>query len=108
LALTITVAHTSAGLFTVTIGGSFPLPSKLIYETASLSVAATLTAKAQTANIVLDSWDPVERTFQIVIHTVGDVADSAYADPVVEDANDLDRVNFELIGSICSAGTDLA
>ena len=58
--------------------------------------------------MVRASYSQSARTAQIVVYTVGDVAGSAYADPVVDDLNDNDRINFELIGSISSAGTDAA
>lgn len=103
-----TVARTSAGLYTITFAAGFPIPQRLIYESASLSCAATLTAKAQQAHIVRESYSQSTRSFQIVIYTVGDVALSAYADPAVSVPNDNDRINFELIGSISSAGTDPA
>lgn len=43
-------------------------------------------------------------------HTVSGLSGgtAAGADPYVDDPNDDDRVNFELIGSITSAGTDAA
>lgn len=103
----ITAVRTSLGLYTVTIAGNFPIPERLIFESANLSVASTV-AKAQNANIVARSYSQVTRTFQVVITTVGDVALSAYADPALSDPNDNDRINFELIGSISSAGTDAA
>lgn len=104
----ITVVRSNTGLFTVTIGGEFPLPERLVYEAAHLSCAAALTAKAQTCHIVRGSYSQAARTFQIVCYTVGDVAGSGYADPVVGDPNDNDRINFELIGSVTSAGVDAA
>lgn len=103
-----TVSRVSAGLFEVTFSDDYVLPQRLIFEQATLSCAATLTAKAQGCYVVKDSYNYVTRKFRIVCYTVGDVALSAYTDPVVGDPNDNDRVNFELVGSISSAGTDLA
>lgn len=104
-----TVTRISTGLFEVTVDSSVPcVPERLIYESANLSCAAVLAAKAQGCYVVVGSWTPSTRKFRIVTYTVGDVALSAYTDPAVGDPNSGDRINFELIGSICSSGTDLA
>lgn len=95
-----TVARTSAGLFTVTIAAGFPIPKLLTTESAHLSSSATPTVIAQ-ANIVVGSYSQSARTFQIVVyHTSGT--------PGVGDPDSGDRINFELVGSINSAGTDPA
>jgi hypothetical protein len=101
-----TVARTSAGLFTVTFTGRQPLPQRLIYGNAHIAAAATLTAKSVVVHIVEGSYSQANRNFQIVCHVVGDVANSAYTDPVVGDPNDNDRIFFELVGSITKSGTD--
>ena len=101
------VVHDGAGLYTVTFSGTHPVPELLITEDAWLSKAAVV-AKAQTCNVVADSWSQADREFQIVVVTVGDVAGSAYADPALSDPADGERINFELVGSISPAGTDAA
>jgi hypothetical protein len=69
-----TGARTSAGLFTITFASGFPIPERLVYESASLSCAATLALKAQQAHIVRASYSQTARTVQIVVLMVGDVA----------------------------------
>ncbi len=106
------VVRTSAGLFTVTFTpantGGPVVPSRLIMEGAYVSAAATLTGKAVTAHIVKDSYSQATRSFQIVTRIVGNVADAAYTDPTVGDPNDNERINFHLLGSLTSVGTDAA
>ncbi len=94
-----TVARISVGLFTVTFTGEHPLPEKLIYEQAPISRAAVVTGSARTdAYVVKDSYNRSARTFQIVALSTPTVA-------VVDSTGE--RINFELVGSVATAGSDL-
>lgn len=103
-----TVAHTSAGLYTVTLTGRMPIPTRLVYQDASISLPSTTIGVVSNVGIVEGSWDPSARTFQILCVTVGDVAGVGYADPAKADPIDNARIGFLLKGSISSSGTDAA
>lgn len=103
-----TVTRVSAGLYEVTITEGFPLPERLVTEHVSISRAATVAGKAMEVYIVKDSWNQSTRKFRIVTIVAGDVALSAYTDPAVGDPDTGERINFTLVGSITSAGTDNA
>jgi hypothetical protein len=94
-ALIKSVVRESAGLFTVTFNDHGMLPSRLITERADLSVAAG--GSAAQANVVDESYSQGDRTVQIVTSSAGAAADTTGL-----------RVNFELVGSVSSAGTDAA
>lgn len=98
--LTKSAVRTSAGLYTVTLASGMPVPQIPIDQWAHLESSATPTIVAQ-ANVVGGSYDPSARTFQVVVyHTSGT--------PGVGDPDTGQRINWELVGSINSAGTDLA
>ncbi len=91
------VDRDSAGLFTVTIDGTFPLPEKLVSWNAEVSqgVAPTQACKA---HIVVDSYSQVTRTFQIQCLD--------YSTPSAVDPDDDDMISWKLRGSVQPIGTD--
>jgi hypothetical protein len=93
------VEYVSAGLFTVTFLGGFPLPTKLVRASCDVmqSVAPSAFVKP---HIVLDSYSAVTRSFQIQCFD--------FATPSATNPDDGDWVSFELVGAIDSAGTDAA
>lgn len=99
-ALIKSVARDSAGVFTVTFNDYGTLPKRLISELATLSTKAAPT-KMCVASVVVDSYSQSTRSFKIV--TIQMSGTEAVTDP-----DDNDRVNFELVGSLSSAGTDAA
>jgi len=106
-ALIKSVARTSQGLFTVTLNDHGTLPSKLITEAAWASPIGT-PVKVVVCGIVAGSYSQSARTFQIQTNVVASTGYSAYTDPVVDDPDDDSRINFHLVGSYSSAGTDAA
>lgn len=94
-ALVKSVVRDSVGLYTVTLNDYGTLPSKLISERADLSVAAA--GSGSQANIVAGSYSQSSRSFKVVVSTAGSAADTTGL-----------RVNFALVGSLSSAGTDAA
>jgi hypothetical protein len=97
------VARISAGLYTVTLLGEHCLPERLIHERADMSRGAVIGVGMTNAFIVDGSWNPTARTFQIVMLVTAAAGTVSVADPITGE-----RCNFELIGSLSSAGTDLA
>lgn len=97
------VARVSAGLFTVTLheAMSGQVPQKPFIR-AELQQAAAPTVWAR-AHVVVDSWSQSARTFQVQVLTATAADDTA---PAASDADDNDVVQFEMSGSISSAGTD--
>lgn len=102
-----TVTRVSAGLYTVKFQDGIPLPARMIIERAFKSGVA-VSVKSQTVEVVKGSYSQANRQFQIICNTVGDTSLSAYADPAPGDPDSGDRLGFELVGSISSAGTDAA
>lgn len=94
------VARTSAGLYTVTLDPDTVVPELPIKMHAHLESSATPTIIAQ-ANIVSGSYDKTAKTFQIVVYNTSGT-------PGVGDPDAGARINFEIAGSLNSAGTDLA
>ncbi len=103
-----TVAYSSAGLFTVTLTGSHPLPLRNVIEMATISPVDTSAVLVCTAGVVEGSWSSITRTFQILCTLVGDTGASAYFDPAPSNPDDNCRISFFLKGSLSSAGTDAA
>ena len=93
------VSRVSAGLYTVTFTGGYPLPT-LPFIHPSLEQAAAPTADAY-AFLVKGSWSTSTRSFQVQLQTVGTT-------PAATDADAGDRVTFLFLGSTSSAGTDPA
>ncbi len=106
-ALIKSVVRDNAGIFTVTLNDYGTLPSLMITERAWCSPVESF-AKISDAGVVVGSYSQATRSFVIHTRTVADTGLSAYADPALGDPDDDSRVNFELVGSISSAGTDAA
>lgn len=100
------VSRDAAGKFTVTFNDHGVLPALLTSERATISTTNSPT-KVCEARVVVGSYSQSSRSFQIVCIKTGTVGGSAAA-PVVDDPDDNDRVNFELVGSLTSAGKDAA
>ncbi len=96
------VVRESTGLFTVTFDVGFPLPEKLVFETASHQPAIAATVPLE-VKIVADSYSQADRSFQIQVKkaTNADTTTLTVADPA-----DDDRIGFYLRGSIVGIGTD--
>lgn len=95
----LSVVRNSAGNFTVTFDGKFPLPSKITHWHVDISQAAAPTAFVK-PHMVIDSWSAVTRSF--VIQCID------FSTPSATDPDDNDMIAFELVGCINSAGTDAA
>lgn len=93
------VTRVSAGLYTVTFTGGYPLP-KLPFIVATLHQAAAPTADA-VLHVVRDSWSQATRSFQVQIQTNGTT-------PAATDGDAGDLVSFLVMGSLSSAGVDPA
>lgn len=102
------VSRTSAGLYRVTFDTGFPIPERCVTKRAWKTAGSSTPAKACIVEVVEGSYSQSGRYFDIVVTVVGDTANSAYADPVVGDPDDASRIEFELVGSISSPGTDPA
>lgn len=96
------VVRESAGLFTVTFDAGFPIPERLVSWKVDMARAAVPTQEISECHLVVDSYDPATRSFQVA--TVDGVDGSNAA----VDPDDNDMIAFELFGSINSAGTDAA
>lgn len=101
------VVRDSAGLFTVTLREGATLPARCVTEDAWPSPIGT-PVKVVTCGIVVGSYSQATRSFQVQTNIVASTAYSAYTDPAVGDPDDNSRVNFELVGSRLSVGTDAA
>lgn len=104
-----TVARISAGLFEITFASDgFPIPEKLVTERAwgTPAGAPTLIGKW---DVVAGSYSQTTRKFRVQFTKIGALAaPTTLALSVTADADTGERVSFELVGSINSAGTDLA
>jgi hypothetical protein len=98
------VVLTSTGLFTVTFEGDWPLPEKLITWHVDMQRVAEPT-QAGHAYLLLDSYDPAARTFQIAF-SGPEASDPDDTHLVTADPDDNDWICFELVGCIDSSGTD--
>ncbi len=96
--LILSVVRVSAGLFTVTYDTGFPIPEKLVSWHVNISQGVGPGVETSFAQLVVDSYSQVTRSFQIQI-TDGDT-------PAANDPVDNDMVSFMLRGSVTSAGTD--
>jgi hypothetical protein len=106
-ALIKSVVRDSAGLFTVTLNDHGTLPSLMITERAWASPKSS-PVKVVDAGVVVGSYSQSTRSFQIQTNVIADTGASSYTDPAVGDPDDNSRINFELVGSLTSAGTDAA
>lgn len=103
-ALVDSVSRASAGLFTVTLAQGPVYPENLITSHISIDRAAVPTQEGE-IHMVVDSYDPVGRTFQVAF--TGDTSTSSLT-PKAYDPDDNDMVTWELVGSIGSVGQDPA
>lgn len=95
------VTRVSAGLYKVALNVEATLlPHKLVDKFVHLESSATPTIIAQ-ANYVQGSWDPVAKTFEIVVYHTS--ATAGVGDP---DTGSV--INFMLVGSILGVGQDVA
>jgi hypothetical protein len=101
------VTRVSAGLYEVTFDTGFPIPERLVTARAWVRQSTTV-GKVLFAHVPESTYSQSTRKFRIQTIVVGDVALSAYTDPAAGDPDDQARVEFELIGSISSIGTDPA
>jgi len=95
--IVLSVARNSAGLFTVTLKPSFPIPKQATFSMAALQQAAAPTAYAVAA-MVRDTYDPVARTFQVATRRI--------TGPATNDPDDNDVVDFTIIGPAIDAFKD--
>lgn len=102
-----TVTRVSAGLYEVTFDAGFPIPEIPITERAWLSISATPTTVCK-AEYVVGSWNQSTRKFRIVVTKIGAIAAPTVLALAITDPDDQSRIHFEVVGSINSAGTDLA
>lgn len=94
----LSVVFISTGIWEVTFDAGFPVPELLVKEMAGVSpiVGATV---ALFCGIQANSWNRVTRKFRI--NTTNSAA-------VLTNPDVGSRINFQLVGSITSPGTDLA
>lgn len=94
-----TVTKVSAGLYTVQFIAGFPIPERpFVFPSIHQAAAPTTPCKV---HYVKGSWSQSTRSFQVQVMTVGTT-------PAASDGDAGDRIDFLVIGSILSVGTDPA
>lgn len=102
------VARISAGLFEVTFDAGYPIPERCVFEHCWGTPLAAQTTIGKW-DVVAASYNSSTRKVRFQFVKIGALAaPTTLALSITADADAGERVNFELIGSISSSGTDLA
>lgn len=106
------VVRVSAALYEITLNtgaDAYPIPERLIVEPRVWGAPAASPSVIGKWDYVAGSYNSTTRKFRIQFTKIGVLtAPTALALSIVTDADTGERVSFEIVGSINSAGTDVA
>jgi hypothetical protein len=102
------VTRVSAGLFEVTFDDGFPIPELPVFHVVKCTAASATPTLVCEASVVEGTYSQSTRKFRIVVVKAGNTGSGVYVQPAVADPDAGSRINFLLIGSVNSAGTDIA
>jgi len=105
-ALITSVTRVSVGLYEVTFDSQTMVPELPVTMAAWVNSIGT-TVKCCDAFAIDSTWDKTNKKFRIEILTNGSVGGGAVA-PSRADPDNGARVGFRIVGSVNSAGTDVA
>lgn len=106
-ALITSVTRVSTGLFEVTFDSQTMVPELPVIMMAWVNAAASPPTICPDAFVIDSTWDKVNKKFRITTVTNGSIGGAAVA-PSVADPDSGARIGFRIVGSVNSAGTDLA